>query len=327
MRAREILPPGRDRSPEWYAARLAGITASEVAALLGLSPYESAFSLYWRKIGAIPAQPDNTAMSLGRHLESWVADRFAEHRPDLTVAPAGVYASLERPWQLASPDRLLYAGQTLHAGWEGKTSATYDGWGPDGTDEIPVHYRCQTLWQMDTLGVDEIHLSCLFLHSQQVRHYVIRRDEAAVADLELMRERAQAFLARLAAQDAPPIDHTSATLGALKSLWPEIDEAFEPDVEVPDSLADAYEQARRDLAEAEARKDAIENQIREILGDGKRAVRPDGRGVASRSIYIRKDVSAERLKAEFPDAYAACLVDTVIDRLNPARLPKKGTIR
>ena len=77
MTARLILP-GDAPHHEWLEARRHGITASEIAAVLGLSPYESPYSLYWRKLGELPAQDDTLAMALGRHLESFVAGQFAD---------------------------------------------------------------------------------------------------------------------------------------------------------------------------------------------------------------------------------------------------------
>ena len=40
-------------SEEWLAARADGLGGSEVAAVLGLSPFESRFSLWHRKAGRV----------------------------------------------------------------------------------------------------------------------------------------------------------------------------------------------------------------------------------------------------------------------------------
>ena len=172
-------PDGRHPDPaateaEWLEARRQGITASEIAIVMGLAPAEwpSAFSLYHQKLGDLPAAEDSLSLRVGRHFESLVCELFAERYPGLDVYGDGrmLYAHPGRPWQRATPDRLLYESpRVLHlradedvvctcivsepvAVLEAKTSATYDGWGDDGTDEIPVHYRCQALWQMDVMG-------------------------------------------------------------------------------------------------------------------------------------------------------------------------------
>ncbi|MBO0875327.1 MAG: YqaJ viral recombinase family protein [Pseudonocardia sp.] len=58
---------------EWFAARRQGVTASEIAAILGLSPWDSAFAIYHRKMGVLDNQPDSDVLSLGRRLEPWIA--------------------------------------------------------------------------------------------------------------------------------------------------------------------------------------------------------------------------------------------------------------
>ena len=61
MTARLVLP-GTASEADWLTARRQGITASEIAIVMGLSPYSSPFALYHRKTGDLPEQPDSTAM-------------------------------------------------------------------------------------------------------------------------------------------------------------------------------------------------------------------------------------------------------------------------
>lgn len=324
MTARLVLPHDAPEA-DWLAERRQGVTASEIAALLGISPYESPFSLYWRKRGDIPDQLDNDAMSLGRHLEPWIADRFAEAHPEWDVDLAGLFGSIERPWQMATPDRMLYKP---YGTWQERTglleikhSGTYDGWGDDGTDEIPVHYRAQVLWQLDVLGVREAYVCCLFLSSRQVRTYRIAYD---AADVELMRKAACEFLDRLAADDPPPIDAHDATTYALKYLNPgPLDDGHPASVDHP--TAEEYRAACRRLATAEAVKKQLSNEIRSVMGDAKRVVDDaDGSAVLTRSVYAQTGLDRDRLRREFPDAWAACRTTSTVDKLTAAK-PKGGT--
>src|SRR5258708_218059 len=194
-----LVLPGTAPEAEWLEARRKGITTSEIAVVMGLSPYSSPFALYHQKTGQLPGQEDSMAMALGRHLESFVARQFRERRPDLGLTGTGreLYAHPERPWELATPDRVLHEGflRLDDGGWdftdpviavlECKTSGSYDGWGEDGSDVIPVHYRCQVLWQMDVLGVTTGFVACLFLHSRQLRVYELTMDGDAEHDLAL----------------------------------------------------------------------------------------------------------------------------------------------
>lgn len=318
MSARLVLPHDADRE-EWLAARIPGVTASEIATVLGISPFDSAYNLHWVKRGVIPDGYDNDRLSLGRHLEPWIADRYAEAHPDLWVAPAGLFASTELPWQLATPDRLLLDG-VCRCGATGdvlcsclpsdpvsvlelKTSATYDGWGEDGSDDVPAYIRAQVLWQLDVLGLGEGQVCTLFLPTTQLRNYTITYD---VADVDLMRWAAREFLADVAAERVPPVDGHRATKAALKALHPGLDDT---EVTIPRYLADRYRAAKAAIDRAKARAELAENQIRDRLGAARVALDPAGAKVATRLIYDRKGYE---------------VAPTTIDALTPTRAKKEA---
>jgi putative phage-type endonuclease len=312
---RLILPAGADQHERelWLAERRKGVTASEIAVLLGISPFDSPFNLFWKKTGQITEDYDNNRLSLGRFLEPWVAERFAETHPDLhLVAPAGLWASIERPWQLATPDGLLYDAREVEYGrdeanapiavWEGKTSGTYEDWGDDGSADIPPYYSAQVQWQMDVMGVGVAYVTCLFLATQKTRTYILEPD---ADDITLMRERAVEFLAQVDAGEAPPLDGHSATTTALKALYPEVDE--DEQATVPTDVAEQYRQASAQAKAAKEQATDAENALRAAMGDARYALDPDGRKVASRSVYDRKPYTVGPAR---------------IDRLNPSRSSK-----
>jgi putative phage-type endonuclease len=293
-----ILVPAASEA-EWLAARRRGVTASEIAVIMGLSPYSSPFALYYQKTGELPPPDDNMAMALGRHLEDFVCRQFADLHPEFHVTGDGrtLYAHPDRPWQMATPDQLVdccehgqRTGPPL-AVLEAKTSASYDGWGDDGTDEIPVHYRCQVLWQMDVLGVQTGYVACLFLHSRQLRVYELTLDARAASDLVLMRNEGRLFLHRLGTGSAPGVDWRPATSAALRHLHPGVEDR---DVRISAQLAWRYRAACRNVRHWEQRKALYENQVREQVGTGRRAVSDwDGTVVARRDVY---DVPAKLIE-------------------------------
>lgn len=286
----------------WLAARRKGITASEIAVVMGLSPWSSPFALYYQKTGELPGQEDNMAMAIGRHLEAFVCDQFASLYDSrfLVDWPGawGLFAHPDRPWQMATPDRVLYewdGPDDVHrdpvAVLEAKTSASYDGWGDDGTDAIPVHYRCQVLWQMDVLGVQTGYVACLFLHSRQLRVYELTMGPTEHLDLDIMRREARHFLHLVEAGEPPEVDWRPATSDALKRLHPDVEDRDWP---VTATLAHRYQAACRNLKAAERKRDKYANQIREQIGSARRAVHPmTGEAVARRDVY---DVPAKTVE-------------------------------
>lgn len=328
---------------EWLEARRKGVTASEIAGLMGLSPdsWDSPFSLYHRKIGTLaPGQPDDESMERGRVLEPYVTEKFIARHPEFLVAGTSreLYAHPDRPWQMATPDSLIYDGichcgaegdivcsclPDLLATYEGKTSATYDGWGDDGTDEIPVHYRCQKLWQMDVTGVPAGYVACLFMHTWKVRVYRIELDDQARADLTLMRAEAREFLDRIDMGDPPDVDWRPATSSALRELHPEVEDRDAP---VSSQLTARYLAACRRYDTEKRKKALYGNRILAAIGNAHHAVDPgrNGMRVATRSASNPRRLDGDMLRQLYPEAAAACTrtSEKTVISLTPAKPPK-----
>lgn len=305
------------RSPEWYAARREGVSASEIAAVVGLSPWTSRFDLWWTKRTGDQSQGDGTGMKRGRRYEALVLEDFAERHPEFHVAPAVTVRNLARPWQVSTPDGLVYEsefgpdvaqiGEPI-AVVEAKTSGSRAEWGEPGTDDIPVQYRCQVLWQMDTLGLNVAYVPCLF--GDRLEVYVVEYDEA---DVQILRDAAQEFLADVREDRMPDVDAHTATGRRLKKLHPSIEEG---EVEVPACVIGQYHAAKRLRDAAEARMRLAENRIRAALGPHNVAT-VDGRKVASRSVYDVKPRVQE-------------VKGFTVNRLNvskPKHTESRGTIR
>lgn len=155
-----IKPANRE---EWLKAREDGIGASEVAAVVGLSPWETPFSLWLRKTGQVPALEENTAMHLGHLLEPIVVELWEEKTGFKAVKASAkdiIYQDAEHPWRKVTPDRIAY-----EIGEDGKKhkvlleiKTTRSAFDPD---ELPTHYLCQTQYQMHVTGIHVCYLCWL----------------------------------------------------------------------------------------------------------------------------------------------------------------------
>lgn len=249
-------------SPEWHAARAAGIGGSEIAAVLGLSPHESRFSLWHRKTGLVAPVEETDVMYWGKIHEPAVCAEFGKRHPEWRVEQAPTYG---RGIQIANPDRLLLQPRALGELLEAKTARDAEGWGEPGTDEIPVHYRAQCLWYCDVLGARRCHVAVLIAGSEY-REYVVDYDEAEAA---LMREAAVEFMRTLAAGERPDIDGHSATYQVLR----ELPEGLDPvDVEIPTALRDRWYAAQDAAWAAEDELTACKGRLLDHIGTGQRAV-------------------------------------------------------
>lgn len=224
-------------SAEWHAARRNGIGASEIGTVVGLSPYDSPYALWLRKKGLIPEIADREVFYWGHALEPVVADRFAELHPEFSVQPAGIHAHWERDWQLASLDRLLVNADAI-APLEIKTSRYGDGYGKHGTDEVPLHVRCQVLQQMDVWSAPFAYVAAL-IGGSDYREYRIDFD---ADDAAALRDAGAAFWHSLENDDEPPLDASHHTYEAVRKVNADIDR--ELTVELAPNLWDDYTAAK-----------------------------------------------------------------------------------
>lgn len=301
----ELVPTATEA--EWLEARKQGVTASEIAVVMGLSPYSSPYALWHQKLGLLPPQEDNPMMERGRLLEPYVVAKFAEMHPEFIVEGDGrqLYRHAAAPWQLATPDRRLYApdpDDSLFWLFDGiletKTASSMDDWGEPGTDEIPVHYRAQVLWQCDVMSCARWKVAVLDVPRWQVHVYAGEIDDAAYADIELMRHQALLFLQRMKDGEPPEIDYHPATGSALRAMYAGEDGG---DIRVRPSLAISYAAAVKRYKAAERRKDEMTNAVLEVLRDRKRAIDPrTGEPIATRSVSHPKRIDVERLRSEQP---------------------------
>jgi predicted phage-related endonuclease len=76
---------------EWLDLRKPDVTASIVAALFDLHPYETLSGLYWAKRGVIVPDSETSVMQLGKLLEPAVGPAVQRMRPDWTITKAHHY--------------------------------------------------------------------------------------------------------------------------------------------------------------------------------------------------------------------------------------------
>lgn len=264
-----LVPRIEVGDPEWLRV----MSASKIAAVLGLSPWESRFSLYHRMTG-LGVEDGTDATRRGHYLEPAIAAWFADQRPELLIEETGTWLHPERPWQAATPDRLVTHPDGNVELLECKSSAMVEDWGDTDTDQIPVYYRAQVIWQLDTLGLKRCHVAVI-LPFLEFRSYVIEHDEA---EAQVMRDAAQEFLADIEQGNRPAIDDTAATYQVVRELHPDIDDE---DAEIKPALATAYRSACAGFDEAKSRKQRVTSELTDAMGSARYAT-CDGERIAMR---------------------------------------------
>ena len=163
----------KDMSREdWLKERKKGIGGSDVACVLGLNKYKSAFALYNEKKSEEIEDFDNEAMRIGRDLEEYVASRFTELSGIKVRHENAILINEEFPFIRANVDRLCVG---VKAGLECKTASTWNAKN-FGKGEFPVNYYAQCVAYMAVTGLPDWYLAVLVM-GKEFKVYKLTRDK------------------------------------------------------------------------------------------------------------------------------------------------------
>lgn len=211
---------------QWLQDRRAGIGGSDVAAILGLSPWRSPLDLYLDKTGAAEPQPDSEPMYWGLRLEDIVAAEWQERTGRKVQRINTMQRDARRPWMLANIDRAIVtpgsrarlADDGTLRGAEGllecKTASAYsaaDWQGLDGSDALPVHYAAQGMWYLAVTGQDV----CEFAVLIGGQRYAMRRVERDDETIRGLVDQAEAFWRGHVLAGVPPAPRSAADAARL----------------------------------------------------------------------------------------------------------------
>ena len=292
---------------EWLALRRTGIGGSDAGAIMGVSPYKGAFSVWADKQGKLPPLEDNEAMRQGRDLEDYVARRFAEASGLRVRHEYSMLRSVDHPCMLADIDRRTIGER---AGLECKTSrdvtmARYRN------GEYPMEYYCQCLHYLAVTGWDCWYLAVL-VYGTDLLIYKICRDEV-MDDIEALISAEEAFWQNHMVLDQPPApDALDSTAAALGSVYPHEDGT----TVCADQDSD---QALTDLAALKAQKRALDRQITERENQIKAAM-GEAEVIAGTSVSAtwrsseRTTISKTKLLKAYPNINMDAITDRNIQR-------------
>lgn len=253
----------------WLAQRRAGIGASDLAAVLGISPWKTPLELYLDKRGELPPQADNPTLRRGRLLEPLVLDFYVDEtgRP-ITRQQEHVVDG----WKMATLDG--FDAEAL-APVEAKTVNAFAAreFGAHGSDDVPLHYAAQVHWQIMLTGAGCGYLAAL-IGSDDFRIFELKRDR----DLEqLLVARAGEFWQRV--QDGRPPEPTSEA--DVRLLYPR--DAGSQITATPDIADDVLQLAgvKEQIKTLEQHEAGLTGKIKTYLGEHAVLIDSAGRALAT----------------------------------------------
>ena len=298
-----------------------GIGGSDVAALLGLSPFKTPLELWAQKVGH-PMRKTNVGVHLrfGQFVEPFVALEYerltglhtVEHKPSLIHPDYGfMYGHVDRFVMPHSDTPAVVDGIVLaETLLECKTTSVFnkDEWGEEGSDQVPNAYLLQCAWYMAITGCARADIAVL-IGNQDFRLYRIQRDEKLE---RLMIEQAQSFWFEHVMAGVPPMPQT---VNDVKLLFPQ-DEQGKTLEATPDIL-----QAIEELVELqnkskslEEKAEAAKTKIMNSMGPAERLCH-NGQVLATWKLpKPTQRIDTQAIKSRYPDMAKECAVITPASR-------------
>ena len=162
----------------WLEFRRDGIGGSEVATIMGESPFNTARDVFYdkKRIKPMIDEEDNwLAKKIGHLLESVVAELFEKKTGLTVVEEKTMFFHPLHPFMFADVDFLIITADGRRGILECKTSNhnNRDKW---ANDSLPYNYELQGRHYMSVLNLDFVYFACLFGNSESdfVYRYMAR---------------------------------------------------------------------------------------------------------------------------------------------------------
>lgn len=200
---------------EWLAARTSYIGGSDVASILGLSPWMSNVDLWEIKTGRKKQKDisNDPVVKYGTNAEKYLRELFKLDYPQYEVLyeEHNMWLNDKYPMFHASLDSWLVEKETNRKGiWECKTSLvnSYAQLKEKWENHLPPTYYCQVLLYLLVTEFEFVHLTAQikfgFTDKKETREYHIERSEVE-DDIKLIAEKGAEFAEYIKSDTRPPL--------------------------------------------------------------------------------------------------------------------------
>lgn len=263
------------RDPEWIAPgspqHAAMISPSKVAAILGLSRWESPYSLWKRMRGDIPPVAPKDAFDIGHDVEPYAANVWRRRNPGWLLSPTEVQFVVD-PEHFGFPALVTLDRRRVRGRARGvlqiklaRDLTDLEKFGGDFTGDCPPDYFSQVLAEMLFTGWTDYpgHLLAIGPYFQD-RIYEVAYDLSARDEAAYMIEECRRFYESLSGDTPPPLDNSVATYEAIRAQHPDIERDVK--VELTAELAEEFLTATTDLKIAESSARMAKTRVLDIMG-------------------------------------------------------------
>ena len=263
----------------WLDVRKQGIGASDAAAAVGISPYQSPLELWLIKTGRDSDMPkpnpddESSPMYWGNILEPIVAQHYTKRTGNKVRKVNAVlqHPDTDKHWMLANLDYTVTHNSDVQI-LECKTAGE---WGAKHwRDGVPEYVQCQVQHQLAVTGKQAADV-CVLLCGQKIKIYRIERDEALIEKLIALERQ---FWHCVETDTPPPVDGSDSSGRALKYLYPN-DSGDVLDLTEDSHLCQVFVDllaARETIAQAQQQENLYKQTLQEKMGEASRIIFPAG---------------------------------------------------
>ena len=164
---------------EWLLKRKEGIGGSDVASILGISPYKSSVSVYLDKTSdeLETYTLDNYKMELGGKLEDFVAKEFTLRTNKKVRNVNGILKNEKYPYSIANIDKAVVGERAF---LECVVTNSFNK--KKYKNEVPSHIKAQCYHYMAITGATHCYVAILVGNEELIIH-TLNRDEDAINEI------------------------------------------------------------------------------------------------------------------------------------------------
>jgi predicted phage-related endonuclease len=282
-------------TPAQRAARSNKLGGSDAAAVLGLSRFKPAQKLYYEKRGEFPVESvEKEWLRLGELFEPVGRQMYVEATGRTIRQPTGTLTHPEHAFMVAHVDGIsgdpgppkerevsapykhtvAVPTWTNVRGYEGKLALRYQGWGQEGTDQVPMDALIQTQHYMAVTGL--VAFDVVVLMGFKIKPYLVPADPEFQG---MIIEAETEFMNRLELGTPPPLDYAHPrALEFIRELYPEVAPAKHiPATDEAIRWRRRMEKATRVESLGKKFKEQYRVQLLESMADAALLDFPDGR--------------------------------------------------
>jgi putative phage-type endonuclease len=279
---------------QWLEERRKGIGGSDVAAIMGLSPWKTPYRVYQEKRKEVDDWQGNDATDWGKRMEPAIRQWYSDSTGRCVRLPGKILYHAKHPYMLASLDGFTDDGRIV----EIKTARSGKDWGEPGTAAIPDYYAIQVHHYMIVTGFEVADVA-VSIGGSLPELYEVPADKEIQ---EMIIEACAKFWEKVVSGNPPePTTYADAVQRFGKKKAEGAVSATHGDFLNYVELKEVREQ----ISQLEAREESLKGKLILSLGEtGDLLIHDDGTPLVSYKLANgRKSFDAKSLEKEMPEIY------------------------